>query len=380
MDSLKVIGQTKDYRTKTDVLYAQIKIEDYLSLVGKDFDRFEIQRKREKHKGYNRLKSDIENGALIPTITLAVEPSVVSEYSQLLKDGNFEDIVTKLYKDPGKIYILDGLQRTYIINDIKENEHIFNTEQKLLLEIWFEPVINHLIYRLIVLNSGQKPMSMRHQIELLFITMRQTLVRDIDGLAVLEEKDEERRKKAKEFPFERLVTAYKSFLTKSPEIDKDNIVAERMIENDILESEEKFLSESFIKYKEYLSVYTQLDQEVFRIYVSTPLNKYRNWLADGNVIISVFAAIAKYGVDAKRETIVKTALESLLSKVKVAANGEDPLELEKFTEIRAAKADPKKYNVGFATRKILTNGFIEFFRSEGDDSLGDCWLMSSAEL
>jgi hypothetical protein len=363
MNSLTIIGQTKDYRTQTEVLYAQIKIEDYLVFVGKDFDRFEIQRKREKHKGYNRLKKDIQGGALIPTITLAVEPSVVGDYTKLLQEKNYAGIIEKLTKDPSIIYILDGLQRTYIIDDITESGHIFNSEQKLLLEIWFEPVINHLIYRLIVLNSGQKPMSMRHQIELLFITMRQTLVNEIDGLVVLEEKNEDKRKRAGEFPFERLVTGYKSFLTKSPEIDKDNIVAERMIENDILDSEEKFLSDSFIKYKEYLTVYAKLDQEVFRVYLDSSLNKFRNWLADANVIISIFAAIAKYSVDQRREQTVKTALHNLL-----------------LTDIRAAKADPKKYNVGFATRKILTNGFIEYFRSEGTDNLGECWLMSSAEL
>ena len=96
MNSFEIIGFTKDYRTNTTVLYAQIKIEEYLSLVGKDFDRFEIQRKREKHKGYNRLKRDIENGALIPTITLAVEPSVVKNFSEALEQKNKEKLVEGL--------------------------------------------------------------------------------------------------------------------------------------------------------------------------------------------------------------------------------------------------------------------------------------------
>ena len=56
MKSLEIIGYTTDFRTNTNILYAQIKINEYLDLVGKDFDRFEIQRKKEKHKGYNRLK------------------------------------------------------------------------------------------------------------------------------------------------------------------------------------------------------------------------------------------------------------------------------------------------------------------------------------
>ncbi|WKZ59669.1 MAG: hypothetical protein QY309_17640 [Cyclobacteriaceae bacterium] len=380
MNSLEIISFTKDYRTNTDVIYAQIKIDDYLSLVGKDFDRFEIQRKREKHKGYNRLKRDIEKGALIPTITLAIEPEIVSLFKNSIGTQDKARIIELLFSQPDKIYILDGLQRTYIINDLKTNGANFNPSQRLLLEIWFEPNINHLIYRLIVLNSGQKPMSMRHQIELLFITMRETLIKDINGLGVLEEKDENRRSKAKQYPFERLVTAYKSFLTKSPEIDKDNIIAEKMIESDILDSEEEFLSDSFLKFKNTLKEYAQIDEQVFRVYNGTDLNSYKNWLADANVINSFFAAVSKYSIDVRRESIVADALKKLLATLKTVGNGTDPLELRKFAEIRTVKADPKLYNVGYATRKLITSGFIEFLRSEGDLPFGECWLISSSEL
>jgi len=380
MNSFQIIGFTKDHRTNTSVLYAQIKIEEYLSLVGKDFDRFEIQRKREKHKGYNRLKRDIENGALIPTITLAVEPSVVNNFSHALEQKNKEELIKGLFSKTDNIYILDGLQRTYIINDINEAGSIFKANQMVLLEIWFEPNINHLIYRLIVLNSGQKPMSMRHQIELLFITMRETLTNEVDGLIVLEEKDEDKRKKAKEFPFERLVTAYKSYLTKTPEIAKDNIVAEKMIETDILDSEEEFLSESFLKFRKFLESYCLIDEQIFRVYNGTELNKFRNWFADANVINSFFAALSKYSTDERREKMVETSLAALLTKLTKAKISDDPLELVRFSELKTAKADPKLYNVGFATRKLLTNAFVEFLRSEGEQSLGECWLISSSEL
>ena len=249
-----------------------------------------------------------------------------------------------------------------------------------LLEIWFESNINHLIYRLIVLNSGQKPMSMRHQIELLFITMRETLVTKVNGLKVLEEKDEDKRKSAKEFPFDRLVTAYKSYLTKTPEIDKDNIVAEKMIESDILDSEEEFLSESFQKFSTLLESYCLIDEQIFRVYGGSDLNKFRNFFADANVIISFFAALSKFSTDEKRKSIVDVTLKKMLGKIKTANAGDDPLELVKYSELRSAKADPKLYNVGFATRKLLTNAFVELFRSEGDQTLGECWLISSSEL
>ncbi|MDZ4713477.1 MAG: hypothetical protein SGI89_14300 [bacterium] len=379
MRSFEIIGYTKDFRTNTNILYAQININEYLDLVGKDFDRFEIQRKREKHKGYNRLKRDIEKGTLIPTITLAVEPSSVKQFETLLEQKESTKIVDILVSLTDKIYILDGLQRTYIINDIK-SKMTLNNNQKLLLEIWFEEDIKHLIYRLIVLNSGQKPMSMRHQIELLFITMRETLIKRVDGLILLEEKNEDRRAKAKEFPFERLVTSYKSYLTKSPEVDKDNIVAERMIESDMLDSDEEFLSESFFKFTNTLQKYCLLDEQLFRICDHSDQAKYRNWFADANVIQSFFAAVKSFSSNDRREIIVSESIDRLLEELRTKSNGEDVLNLKDLYEILSNEAISKKYNVGFATRKLLTSAFVEYFRYEGEQPIKECWIISSSDL
>jgi hypothetical protein len=380
MESLEIIGFTTDFRTNTNILYAQIKINEYLDLVGKDFDRFEIQRKKEKHKGYIRLKNDIEKGTLIPTITLAVEPSSVNSFKTLLLEKDSKKIVEELITITDKIYILDGLQRTYIISDLKSKGAVFNEEQRLLLEIWFEGDIKHLIYRLIVLNSGQKPMSMRHQIELLFITMRETLIKNVNGLKVLEEKDEEIRVGPKEFPFERLVTAYKSFLIKSPEADKDNIVAERMKEADMLDSDEQFLSEPFLKFSEYLGYYCLLDEQAFRIYNGSTQNKYRNWFADANVIQAFFAALSKYSSNEKRGENALKAIGKLIDELKGKNNGEDPLSITELNEILSSEAVSKKYNVGFATRKLLSSGFTEYFSNEGEQPFKECWLISSSDL
>ncbi len=58
-------------------------------------------------------------------------------------------------------------------------------------------------------------MSMRHQIELLFMTMQDKLADEIQDLELFREKDETRRTVPKKFPFDRIVTAYYCFLTKS---------------------------------------------------------------------------------------------------------------------------------------------------------------------
>ncbi len=375
--SLKIIGKTKDYRTNTNVLYAEILAKDYISLVGKEFDKFEIQRKRVDPKKYTRLKEDFKKGALLPGITLAVEFSRVDEYIKLIEQDNFEDI-QKLLTDKEIIYILDGLQRTYIINDFEAEGNIFNENQKLLLEIWFEKNINHLIYRLIVLNSGQKPMSMRHQVELLFMTLKNNLSKDIVGLELYLEKEGAIRSRAKKIAFDRVVNAYYSFLTKSPETDRDNLVVKKMNEDDILSSTETELNDNYNNFKKYLAVYCDIDEEIYRIYQShLDLSTFKNWLNDENTIRSFFAAVSKFNIDAKREERLDNALSKLLSDLKASPINNDILNFEEFKLIKSG-IDSKKSNVGVALRKTIMDGFREYFMNEGGESFIECLKASAS--
>ena len=73
--AFNILGKTQDHRTKTHVIYCKCSINDYLNIIGGDFEHFSIQRKRENHKAYRRLKEDLKNGALLPSITLALKHS-----------------------------------------------------------------------------------------------------------------------------------------------------------------------------------------------------------------------------------------------------------------------------------------------------------------
>jgi hypothetical protein len=377
MGTLKIIGKTKDLRTNTNVLYAEILANDYIKLVGKDFDKFEIQRKRVEPKKYSRLKSDFKEGALLPGITLAVELSSVEKYFSLIETGNFQEI-EKLLNANEEIYILDGLQRTYIINDLLNEGFVFKEDQKMLLEIWFEKEINHLIYRLIVLNSGQKPMSMRHQVELLFMTLKNNLMNDIDGLELYLEKDGQIRSKPKKFAFDRIVNAYYSFLTKSPETDRDNLVVKKLSEDDILSSTETELNENYSSFKKYLLKYCELDSEIYRVYQnSEEYSNYKNWLSEENTMKAFFAAVSKFKIDEKRENRMDAAIEKLLTTLNNSGNNIDVLCFEQYSNIKSG-IDSKKSNVGVALRKTIMDGFREYFMNEGEESFIESLKVATA--
>ncbi|MGE8132825.1 hypothetical protein ACQKO5_04375 [Novosphingobium subterraneum] len=394
--TLTVLGTTRDLRSNTPVVYCQMSIPTYLNVVGEDFGNFTIQRRRESHKAYQRLSQDIKNGALLPSITLAVKPEYVRDIIPQLSDVN---ATCSALSRSGRVDILDGLQRTYIMYDLAQAGHSFTEEQKILVEFWLEDDIRKLIYRIIVLNAGQKPMSIRHQVELLFMSLKASIEGQIENLQIYTERDTTRRRRSRKFPLNVVVSAYQAHITASSELQKDNIIANKMQIEAALDSSEQEISDQFQLFIKYLRLYSDIDDEVFRIYQSDgadsdlpdPIENYdiisktsRNihWLATENVFVSFFAAVAQFTSSELPENVrlkmerLDRALETLLKKMREAEVGSDPLDLETFDRLRMGN-NPRKVNVGAATRKLLVNGFKEYFRDEGDSALNRAWQLAS---
>jgi len=364
---MKVLGKTKDIRTSTNVIYAQIEVNEYLDLVGEKFDEFEIQRKREKHIGYSRMEKDIKDGALLPAITLALKPKSVDKILNLLDKDSKDEEICEILKESNQVYILDGFQRTYLLNDLKKNGYIFKEGQKLLLEFWVEKEPKHLIYRLIVLNSGQKQMTLRHQLELLFMTMQQRLLSEIEGIELYKEIDETKRYKPRQYSFFHLVTSYYCFQTKNPTTEIDNLIKDRLAAENILYAEEEEFNKDFNIFKKYLSLYADIDKKCYKIYENSKPSSNKNWLATDTVMNSFFAAISNYGKNEERYARIDEAIKQLIDSTE-----EDILGLAMFNNILTNKKE--KGNIGLVTRKLLKAGFEEFFRNRGENNLTQCWL------
>ena len=377
--SLKILGLAQDKRTDTPVVYAQIPISEFLPLVGTEFESFAIQRRREKHKTYERMKKDLIAGALLPSITLAVKPERVAAIRPLHAASDYQQLAISL-SQPGGVNILDGLQRTYIIKDLQDEGVELNADQTLHLEFWLEESINNLVYRIIVLNAGQKPMSMRHQIELLFSTLKQRLEDKIPSLEIYRERDQTRRRRSRKFALDRLASAYQSYITRSPEVSRENVVAQQIIEADAMDASEEELTTEFNSFLRLLARYCDLDDHVCRIYVQQDdegdMPTGANWFGSENVLQSFFAANSQYAVSELQKRRSDKALDHLLSTLAASSQGDDPLGLRRLLEIQQG-FNPRKVNIGAATRKLLMNGFKELMRNEGETPMEDCWTFAA---
>lgn len=372
-----IIGTARDLRSGARILYAQLDVGEYLSLVGEEFDEFDIQRSKQEHRIYDRMKDDVKKGALLPGITLALKPERITAIKPLLEAKDTDQNRGKLAKavfQPGAVNILDGLQRTHILKDLLTGGHDFKEGQRLLLEIWVESELKNLIYRIIVLNAGQKPMTIRHQIELLFLNVRDIIKTEIPTLVLHRERDEGKRRGARQFILGRVAAAYQAFVSKSPDIEKENIVAQELVTSAIASLSEDELHEAFNRFIKYLKKYSDLDADFYRVYapLKEDIPEGPNWLAVENVLLGFFAAVTDFGRTPDRAARVDTAIEKLAKDLQAAAPGTDLLGLKDYRKI-VFGFSPRKSNVGRATRQLICTGFKEYFREEGQKGLAECW-------
>lgn len=397
--TFQVLGKTKDQRSGANVIYCKCSINEYLEIIGSDFENFTIQRKKENHKAYQRLKDDLKDGALLPSITLAVKHHRVTDVLSLIND---DDALSRILCGQGIVDILDGLQRTYIINELKESGCEFKAEQELLLEYWIEEDISKLIYRMIVLNAGQKAMSMRHQIELLFMSLKETVCEEIEDIEIFVERDVQRRTASNKYSLGNIASAYQAYMTKTTELDKANIVAQELSRENIMDSPEEELTARFNEFISLFKIVKEIDGLAWSYYCSSfdddrynilkgiepdvldeddlaeyddlrALKKAHSWLGNENVMLALFCAISIYKGTPKEDRVL-TAFNRL--KDRLSNNDNDPLGITKYERIRGG-INPRKSNVGFATRKLLLNGFKEFFRDDGDTEMSVCWELAT---
>lgn len=396
--TFQILGDTTDQRTNTNVIYCKCSVDEYLNLIGHDFENFSIQRKKESHKAYQRLKNDLINGALLPSITLAVKPHKVPDITAVIND---KTKLANILSKEGNVDILDGLQRTYIISDIKQTGVDFKDGQELLLEYWVEADLSKLIYRMIILNAGQKAMSMRHQIELLFMSLKETVCGKIEDIDIFVERDGDSRTEPNKYSLNNIVSAYQAFITKSTELDKHNIVSNELKRNNVMDSSEDELTEQFEQFLIYFKLIKEIDSLAWNYYHNNFDNKElirlqninnediteeeqqkieqlkllkqaHRWLGSENVFLALFCAISRYSGTAKKDRI-KSALERL--RISLENDDSDPLGFLEYQKQRAM-INPRKSNVGVATRKLLLNGFMEFFRDDGYTQMEECWRLA----
>lgn len=229
------IDKVIDGYVVTGVTSYRLALDSFVPLIG----RLDMQRDALRTKFYNRLEADIIQGCVMPPITVAmIHPFVEGQ------DPNKSEIFQFINNQIKNGFVLDGIQRLTTL--VRASPHPdFDETRSLHVNFVLAPSRDRLLYRMITLNNGQKPMSARHQIDVLADAFF-----DFDELNInlVAEKGNGRVRAPDAFKKADFVKGYIAYLSNSVSIDNqkiieekmDELIASRIIDSDIATSKVEF--------------------------------------------------------------------------------------------------------------------------------------------
>lgn len=217
-----------------------------------------------------RMVSDIIKGTVLPPIVIGIilnSEDINELNSDIIDDENLNKILEKCTLD--NISIIDGMQRTTAIFDaLKTAQTLVST--KIRIEYWIATSVNSLIYRMLVLNTGQVPWDVKRQLETIYRPILNKIKEEVEDVSVLNIDQNERRSTATEYQSHRIIELFLVFSARKPHINLKDEITDQFARLDTIEatSDDHFLT-NFIAIAAYL---VKLDQILSRITTAPSLD------------------------------------------------------------------------------------------------------------
>ncbi len=229
-----------DKKLKCISIMKKIKIDDYLKLVENAYkNRGGISGQREALKQKtaisirNRMIADIKEETILPPIVVGIVIDEVKYKKLESKEINFEEL--EIEKNAELLSIIDGMQRTTaLMKACSENDSV--GERELRVEYWISDNNNSLLYRMLVLNTGQVPWNVRRQIEVIFSGIIKEIKNKVDCIAVLQIEDSARRKKGGQYQASELVELFLAFGARTWKVNTKEKLTDEFTRHDFLQS------------------------------------------------------------------------------------------------------------------------------------------------
>lgn len=333
-----------------------------------------------------RMVADISEGAILPPLVVGVicGDDEFEEFKGMSKD---QDLIARISKKSSdELSIIDGIQRTTAILEASNKSDI--SRNPVRLEVWISKKISSLIYRMLVLNTGQVPWDMRRQLETIYKPMLREVQSRVETAKIIEIGDGERRKAAGEYQGNKIVELFLVFTSRKVNIDLKDKVAEDFARMDATEAAAQ---DNFIEHFSHaLSFLCSIDTQLSR-YVPDKDSKPEGKISSGKDIFqsspaaigfTAACAVTLFGAPGfdKDSRDISSNIQSVEKKVeafneKLANLSHD--ELGVFLDLLTLneKLGRRSGKVGEFERAFFFDAFITLLKY--GDELSDmtpCWL------
>ena len=359
-----------DSRINATNVLVEMNISEYEVLVKDVVQKNEFQRKRVRSSKtiYTLLKEDLLKECVIPPIVLALTNSEIN----LHQDD--DDFWGMLIGNKNHLVILDGLQRTYtileLLNELRGKKDEVNLEKlkinKIRVEIYVGLNRLGILYRMLTLNTGQTPMSLRQQIEMLYLDYRST---SINGIDLIRESEGRTANGISQYNFRDVIEGFNAYLDRDElPIDKADVV-ENIKSLEKL-SKENQSTELFDEYLKSLNAYiVKVDalceqKEISEEYIQLNGNPF------GKNVLQIFKkpqAMSGFGAAIGKlidYSIVSSIDEVIIIIDKLMVDDVDEFLIEINNSLIWLKNNSKK--IGNAQRTYFALFFRELFNKDVD--------------
>ena len=376
---MRVIDLAFDGRIRGYCVTAVCSYKWYLDATNGAEANLKIQRAIIKDsKAYQTLRADLRRGCFLPPLVLAISrvttPDGLTE-STVRDRSKIQAIELELTSPrPSDTFIIDGLQRTNAIRQTLEEidgqleEKTAFLAREMRIEIWLNIPFGAVAYRMLLLNAGQKPMSIKHQVEVLSMKLKDNL-EQISGIEILTSLSSQRRTRAGQFVLAKLAQAFQAWLQGSPHIDVKNSVMAQLLAESAIDTLGTSLSGQHVHedFKSLVAWFIDMDRALW------PSDS--QFFGNETVLLGISAAVGSAQRNEKLRDRMRRSLQALKTEI---ATDPKSLAVEQFYELRGGE-DVRKVNVGEFTRDMIYRAFQEYFISDGTKTMMECWAFGASQ-
>lgn len=200
-----------------------------------------------------RMIEDIEDGSILPAVVIG---AAVGEINfQVFSEMTDQEIIEWLKHHTDDLSLIDGMQRTTAMFEASKNCDL--SKYKVRVEIWLAKGVNNLIYRMLVLNSGQVPWDVKRQLETVLGSILKQIKQENPEITIFGQDEGRRRRTSKQYQASNILELYLVFGSRKEKIDIKERLSDEFVRLDFLDLTAS--NESTAQFCEALSLMARFD-------------------------------------------------------------------------------------------------------------------------
>ena len=374
----------KDGRTNCWSISTTVRIIDYckwFSHYGKD-NKLDEQRPLLKTRSGNMIRSrmieDLKQGAVLPPIVVGLA------LDKDIQVSSKEDVESLFDEHQDEMTVIDGMQRSEALTEALSAQQDIQ-DNLLRMDIWVARNSTSLIYRMLVLNTGQVPWDVKRQMDVIYRPLIKETRAKVPNITINTKNDNTRRSKAGEYQASSIVELFIAFTSRKEIVSPADRIADDFIKLDVTEMSGKpNISDYFYR---AIALMVDLDS-AFSIYKGDD-----SWLhykcgmdlfTKNAVQVGLITAIAQKVVGMPGMTVrdsnsqekilneIEIRIENLCNRIKTLTSEElhNFMSFDILNEV-ISKLPTKK--IGNAQRDFFKTGFKVLVETDDIESLSVVW-------